>query len=289
MRLDVYLAAMSDQTRSQIQKLINEGLVLVNEKIKYPHYKVKPDEIIEIKQKKEARKNEKEHQLKIIFQNKDFIVIDKSSGLIVHPPHARSKETALTDLLVKDFPEIKNVGEKTRPGIVHRLDKEVSGLMAATRNTEAYEFLKTEFKERRVKKIYTGLVHGKLRESQGEISFKIARGVKGGRMAARPKSQEGKEALTFYRVIKKFTNFTLVEIELKTGRTHQIRAHFHALGHPLAGDPLYKPKRAGKILPPRIFLHSTILGFNNLNNEWLEFTSPLPEELEQFLTDLKTL
>lgn len=288
-RLDVFLAGKINQTRSQMQRLIKRGLVLVNKDIKTPHYSVREGDKIEIKEEKVKEISNEKFKLNIIFKNKDFVVIDKQSGIIVHPPHKPFEKITISDLLIKKFPEIKKVGEITRPGIVHRLDKDVSGLMVATRNDFAFEYLKNEFKRGRVKKIYTGLVFGKVKNDNGEISLKIGRSNRSKRMAARPKSQEGKEALTFYRVKKRFTNATLLEIELKTGRTHQIRAHFQAIGHALVGDPLYQQKKFSKGDLPRIFLHSTVLGFNNLNNEWLEFNSPLPDDLNKYLYTLKEI
>ena len=285
-RLDVFLAAQTGKTRSQIQKANSKGLILVNDKNKNDHYKLINDDVIVIK--KEIIVKEKiKWKLDIVFKNSDLVVIDKPAGLIVHPPQDDFTGTSLADLLVKKFPEIKKVGEKNRPGIVHRLDKGVSGLMMAARTNGAYNFLKKEFASGGVKKIYTGLVHGKVKDDSGEICLKIARSTHGKRMAARPQSQEGKEAVTLFRVKKRFTNYTLLEIEIKTGRTHQIRAHFHALGHAIAGDPLYKAKQAGKNIPDRIFLHSTRLGFNDLGRGWLEFESPLPQDLEDFLKTLK--
>ncbi|NIP32939.1 RluA family pseudouridine synthase [Candidatus Saccharibacteria bacterium] len=289
MRLDIFLASMTEQTRSRTQKLIKEELVFVNDKIKSPHYKIKEGDIIQIVEKRIELIPQEEFELNVVFQNKDFIVIDKPSGIIVHPPHQPFDKITLVDLLVKKFPEIMQVGEKERPGIVHRLDKDVSGLMVVARNKDAFEYLKKEFKTGNIKKIYTGLVMGKVKKQTGEIALRIGRSARSKRMAARPESQEGKEALTYFRVTKKFTNSTLLEIELKTGRTHQIRAHFHAIGHPLAGDPLYKPKRVGKIVPPRIFLHSATLGFNNMDQDWVEFDSPLPDDLQDYLKELKKL
>lgn len=288
-RLDVYLAGAIDETRSQTQKLIKRGLVLVNDRVKAPHYAIKEGDKIIIKKEKQEKTKTEKFKLNIVFKNKDLIVIEKQSGIIVHPPHKPFDKTTLTDLLVKKFSEIKSVGESMRPGIVHRLDKDVSGLMVVARNKLAFEHLKNEFKLGNVKKFYTGLVFGKVKDDTGKITLRIARSSRSKRMAARPESQEGKEALTFYRVKKRFTNATLLEIELKTGRTHQIRAHFQAIGHPLVGDPLYKPKKSSKNVSPRIFLHSTILGFNNLNNEWLEFDSPLPDDLGEYLNELKRI
>jgi len=288
-RLDVFLANETAATRSQIQKANTNGLILINEKNKSDHYRLREGDRIEIREAEPEKppKIRTEFSLDIIYKNNDLVVINKPSGIIVHPPREDFQGVTLTDLLTRRFPEIKTVGEKGRPGIVHRLDKEVSGLMIAARTEEAYDFLKNEFAAGGVKKIYTGLAHGRIAEERGEIKLKIARSARGKRMAARPLSQAGKEALTLYRVKKRFTSYTLLEIEIKTGRTHQIRAHFYALGHAIAGDPLYRAKQPGKIVPDRIFLHSTRLGFNDLGRGWREFESHLPPDLEGFLKKLK--
>ena len=286
MRLDVFLASKMDLTRGKTQKIIKQENIFVNDEIKTPHYIIKKGDKINIIKEEDEKKKMAEPKIEIVFLNKDFIVLDKPAGLVVHPPHENYDQITLVDILCKKFPEIKKIGKISRPGIVHRLDKEVSGLMVVARNRESFDFLISEFKARRVKKIYTGLAHGKLKEEFGEINFKIARKAGGGRMAARPKNQEGREALTFWRVLKYYKNFTLLQIEIRTGRTHQIRVHLHALGHPLAGDPLYKPKKLGKIIAPRLFLHSSNLGFYNLNKEWMEFKRDLPPELNNFLKNL---
>ncbi|MBU0649297.1 RluA family pseudouridine synthase [Patescibacteria group bacterium] len=285
-RLDVFLAAKLGMARARTQKMIKRGDVWVNDKIKTPHYAIKDDDQIRVAKQKSGPEKTVAPKIEIIFSNKDFIVLNKPAGLVTHPPHENYGQTTLTDILCKKFPEIKKVGQASRPGIVHRLDRDVSGLMVIARNRESFDFLKSEFKARRVKKIYTGLVHGKLKEEFGEISFKIAHKTRSGRMAARPENQEGREALTFWRVLKHYKKFTLLQIEIRTGRTHQIRVHLHALGHPLAGDPLYRPKKTGKIVAPRLILHASNLGFYNLNKEWMEFDSPLPLELDNFLKNL---
>lgn len=287
MRLDVFLASQMDLSRSQVQKIIKQELVQVNDKIKTPHYALRPGDKVVVKKPKAVQRNISQPEVEVVFLNKDFVVVNKPAGLVVHSPHDDYSGPTLTDWLIKKFPQVKKVGEKERPGIVHRLDKEVSGLMVAARNPASYDFLKNEFREQKVKKIYTGLVLGKTKSDFGEISFKIARAKHGARMAARPQTQQGKEALTFWRVLKRYKTHTLLEIELKTGRTHQIRAHFHAFGYPLAADPLYKPKKIPRVQPPRLFLHSTVLGFYNLNKEWLELRSELPPELNHFLLTLK--
>lgn len=289
-RLDIFLAAKTGQSRSQIQKMIKKGLVLVNGREKSSHYALKEGDAISVRgEEKKTVKIKNNFQFKIVYQDDNLAIIDKPAGLVVHPPHEKFDEISLTDLLIKKFPKIKTVGEPGRPGIVHRLDKGVSGLMVVARTSEAYDYLKNQFKIGKVKKIYYGLAIGKIKDEEGSINLNIGRSRRSKRMAARPASQEGKAALTIFRVKERFTSHTLLEIEIKTGRTHQIRAHLQAIGHPIAGDPLYKSKRAVNKEPDRIFLHAAHLGFANMDGEWLEASSPLPEDLLNFLKELKKL
>lgn len=227
--------------------------------------------------------------LKVVYKDSDVIVIEKPAGIAVHPAPG-IKEKTLVEILLERYPDLRGVGESPeRPGIVHRLDKETSGLLLVARNQASFVNLKKQFQERDIEKEYIVLAHGKISDDVGQIKFRIGRSVKYARMAARPESQEGREAVTEYEVIKRFANATLVKVHILTGRTHQIRAHFHALGHPVVGDPLYKIKGIKiRHLPPRLFLHAAKLGFKDLRGEYHEFLSPLPEELEEYLNKLKS-
>lgn len=222
----------------------------------------------------------------VVYEDKDALVINKPAGLLVHRAQGKD-EVTLADLLVERYPELVGVGEKPeRPGIVHRLDQDVSGLMVVARNQAAYEFLKKQFQDRTMTKEYIALVHGKLSKDEDTIKFKIARSRGKARMVARPDDQEGREAITHYEVTDRFKNYTLVRVKIDTGRTHQIRVHFHALGHPLVGDPLYiikgiKAKELG-----RVFLHSTKLTLTLPSGEVKTFEAPLPEPLQEVLNGL---
>ncbi len=287
-RLDKFLAnKLPTKSRSVWQKLIKQKLVLVNNKPVSPHHSLKNGDVIIIKEPPPLPTPEKKWQIPIIAQTNDFLVVDKPAGLVVHPAGG-VKEKTLIEILVQKFPEIKTVGEnENRPGLVHRLDKDVSGLLVIAKNNQMFFHLKKQFQERQVKKIYLGLLYGLIKPEQGEIDFKIDRSKKG-KMVARPKGQSGKEALTTYQVIKYFHNFSYVKITLKTGRTHQIRVHFKAKGHPLVGDKLYRPRRLKTNLKiDRLFLHAHQLGFYDLEGEWQKFSSPLPSELKQLLKSLK--
>lgn len=225
-------------------------------------------------------------KIKIIFENKDFLVLDKPAGLEV-AAEIKKEEPTLVDWLLKKYPFIQKVGsDPARPGIVHRLDKAASGLIVVAKNQKAFEHLKKQFLERKIKKEYTVLVYGRILRDEGIIEFPIAR-TKSGRFAAQPKGAiEGRVAVTEYEVMQRFKNFTLLKIRIKTGRTHQIRVHLHALGHSVVGDKLYKQKKVKKILMDRLFLHASTLGFFNLKDEWMEFQSVLPNELKDFLETL---
>jgi len=305
-RLDKFLAIKLPQfSRSQIQKMIKAGEILVNNKTIAPHYFLKEGDEIEIKKMENGQQSSSEVNLRkmekaelfptsyfilytsIIHETPDYLVINKSSGLAVHPAPG-IKGPTLVDYLLEKYPKIAKVGEDPfRPGIVHRLDKDVSGLMVIAKTQEAFDHFKKQFQERKIKKEYLALVYGKIKKDEGIIDFPIGR-AESGKMAARAKTMgEGKHAITEFEVIKRYKKFTLVKTHIKTGRTHQIRVHFFAYGHPVVGDKLYKPKKIKLIELGRPFLHSSVLGFYDLNNQWVEFTSELPEELKNFLEQIK--
>ncbi len=250
----------------------------------------------------------------IIFENKDYLVINKPAGLAVHGG-GNIKSATLADFLIERYPGIETVGDDPiRPGLVHRLDKEVSGLMVIAKNNKTFLSLKKQFKDRDVNKEYTALVHGKMLNNFGTINFPIKRSSEGYKMAAlplntanllsrrRPKERDrgnldgffkAREAITEYTVLKKFFNYTLLQVSIKTGRTHQIRVHFFALGHPLVGDNLYFNKKSKvqnkKLGLERIFLFANKLSFKDKNGETKNFSLGAPKALDDFLKTLKQL
>lgn len=238
--------------------------------------------------------------VKILAETSDYLVINKPSGMLVHPTQAKEKNT-LADWLVKKYPEIKNVGDSSeRPGIVHRLDKDASGVLVVAKSQKMFEYLKKQFQDRKVEKQYLVLVYGKIQSNEGIIDFAIDRGQEG-KMVARPKldklkiknvgkEQPGREAVTDFWVEKRFTRFTLVSAKIHTGRTHQIRVHFFAYGHPVVGDRLYFNKKLFKKSDKkieRLFLHAEKLCFSDLDGEKKCFESKLPEDMRSYLKDLK--
>ncbi len=294
-RLDKFLAEnLKEYSRAYIQKLIEDGLVLVGKKIKTKKYLLKEGEKIKIFLKEAevvSLEPDKKIKFEIIFENKDFAVINKPAGLVVHPSDSHKKETLVNGLLAK-WPEIKDVGEdKMRPGIVHRLDKETSGLMLIAKNNEMFLWFKEQFKERKVEKIYSVLVFGSIKNEKGEINAEIGRvgdkqtTILSGR--GKRKIKKTKDAKTEYVVKKRWDDFTLVEAVPKTGRMHQIRVHFAHIGHPVVGDKKYTSKKIFEKLPiKRHFLHAFSLSFFLPNGEKKEFFAPLAKDL---LETLKTL
>lgn len=297
-RLDVFLAGkLGNLSRTALQKMIKQGKVSVNgKKVSVHHFLRAGDKVLvsEVEDKKQVTRNklskEKLPEISIVYEDDDVAVFEKPSGLLVHPAPGESGPT-LVDFLVAKYPEIKKVGEDSkRPGIVHRLDRDTSGLLIVAKNQKSFESLKKQFTEREIIKEYLALVAGSINDDSGLIKFKIARSTGRARMAARPESQEGKMAVTEYEVMRRYANATLVKAKIKTGRTHQIRAHFHALGHPVVGDQVYKIRNVKLRLPlSRPFLHAIKLGYTDLSGKYREFTSPLPDELEDYLKKLKAL
>lgn len=234
---------------------------------------------------------------KLIERHKGYLIINKPAGLLVHgAPHL--KEETLTEQLLKNYPEIAKVGDDPwRPGLVHRIDKLASGLILVARNTEYFELLKKQFINRTIYKEYTALAFGKIFKDEGEINFRIARSNQGNKMTALPlthrgkKTKEGRYAISKFWIIKRYINFTLLKISIKTGRTHQIRVHLAAYGHPLVGDTLYGTKKTEqknkKINLGRIFLHAGKLKFKNKQGEEKTYELPLAPELKKFLSTLK--
>lgn len=294
-RLDKYLVKYwPNYSRTQIQQAIKNGLVLINDKKTTVHHFLKTGDVIAIHDNPKqtitaSLKPVGGLKYEIVSQTNDYLIINKPAGLIVHPGDAVTEPT-LIEGLVNDFPEIQKVGEdKLRPGIVHRLDKEVSGLMIVTRNQTAFEYFKNQFQTRQILKEYLGLVVGKVETPSGVINIPIARSKSNRhKMAAQTNADDkAKEAITHYEVLHNYQQTTLLKLTLETGRTHQIRTHLNALGYPLVGDTVYRPKKiVFKSNPGRIFLHSHHLRFMDLNNYQQDLVCPLPPELDNFLKKL---
>lgn len=302
-RLDMFMAtSQSEHSRSQWQKRIDDGVVLVNGLVKSSHYKLKLDDevmIVSLSSSAKARSDKKSKdevvktlpKIKVLFECNDYVVVDKPAGLVVHGTKT-STEVTLVDWLVANYPKIKKVGDDPlRPGIVHRLDKAVSGVMVVALNNKTFKSLKAQFQARTVEKKYQGLVYGQLIKDEGVIDFALERSSAGHKMAAKPKSQGGKEAITEFKVIQRLINYTLLELVIKTGRTHQIRAHMAAFNHQLVGDDWYgtvmTKSKNKKLALGRVFLVATNLAFDNLEGERVKYKITLPTGLKKVLEMLK--
>lgn len=293
-RLDTIISNLTEIcSRSQAAALVNNGDIFVNKKKKKPGYKMKSGDCITgiiPDAKKDTKILPENIPLDIIFEDSYIMVINKKPGMVVHPAPGNSSGTLVNALLFHE-PKIRNAGQdQTRSGIVHRLDKDTSGLMVVAKTNRSLCFLQKEFKQRRVKKKYFALVAGNLSESQGEICLPIGRHpVKRKLMAIN--HEEGKPAVTLWKVKDRFKTASLVEALLKTGRTHQIRVHFYAIDHPLIGDRIYQPRRfrKKKSIAPRQMLHSRKLAFcHPYSGKRMSFKAELPEDFIQTQALLKS-
>ena len=230
--------------------------------------------------------------IKIIYEDNDVLAVDKPAGIVVFPK-GQTKENTLVDELIRKYPELKSAGELPRYGIVHRLDKDTSGILLVAKNTESLIFLQKQFINRGVEKKYLALIVGGIKEDNGEIKTLIGRAPGDKRkqkayLPDDPDSEGKREAITKYKVIERFKDYTLLEVEIKTGRRHQIRCHFSYLKHPIAGDKLYSFKNSP--IPKgltRQFLHSSYLKIQLVSGGKKELKSELPEELSKIIKNLK--
>lgn len=288
-RLDKFLVHnFPEFSRSQWQKEIRAKGIMVNEKNTTPHYKLQANDKIKLYSFPTQKISKlPEVEIEILAAEKDYLIINKPAGLPVHPDHKYKTNTLIQQIMEK-YPEIDKVETGDRPGIVQRLDKDVSGVMVIARTKHFFNNLKEQFQNHKIYKEYLTLVHGPLSQLEGEIKTRLERDKKTGKMKVRPASQPGKISITQYEVIKNFAHFAYLKIVIKTGRTHQIRTVLRSLDHPVVGDTLYAKKKTKAHLDvKRPFLHAYKLGFYNINNEWVEYEKELPEDLIIILNNLK--
>jgi 23S rRNA pseudouridine1911/1915/1917 synthase len=293
-RLDIFVPEKADITRSQAQKLIKEKMILVNDKAENQNYKIRANDHIIIIFPEEEIENliPEPIPIKILFIDDYVVVVDKPAGMVVYPAAGHAKGT-LMNALAYHCKKLASIGGPLRPGVVHRLDKDTSGVMAVAINDSAYYDLIEQFGTRSINRKYIALVYGNLKDDSGEIAMEIGRSTSD-RKKMSTKTRRGKEAVTRWEVIKRFGSATLIEAKLDTGRTHQIRVHFSAIGHPVLGDRTYGKKTAieinrKKTAFPRQMLHAETLGFiHPSTKEHLEFSSPMPEDMEECIRKLST-
>ena len=285
-RLDKALAALQEGwSRSQVGTWLTDGRIKVNGADVKAKYKVKEGDVIEVDvpEVEELEIVAEDMDLEIVYEDADVLVVNKPRGMVVHPAPGHSTGTLVNGLMhhCKDLSGINGVA---RPGIVHRIDKDTSGLLMVAKNDVAHEGLVNQLVDKSVTRKYTALVHGHIAHDKGTIDAPIGRDQKDRQKQA--VVDKGKHAVTHFQVIERFGNFTLIECRLETGRTHQIRVHMNYIGFPLAGDPKYGPKKT--IDFPGQVLHAGVLGFKHpVTGEYLEFSAPLPEDFENLLTELR--
>jgi 23S rRNA pseudouridine1911/1915/1917 synthase len=288
-RLDKYLAEqIKDVSRSRIQRDIEAGQVFVNGNVIIsPKHVVRQGDQVSYSVVEEAKTKPKEIPLKTLYNNHGLLIIDKPAGLAVHPG-AGLKGDSLADALLYYFKDIKLVGEEGRSGIVHRLDKDTSGVMLVALTQAMYEHLKDAFAERRIKKEYLALVRGEVEKNHDTIDAAVGKSKKDFRKYTvdAKDMMQAKSALTEYWVIERLDGWTLVRVRLHTGRTHQIRVHFSSLGHPLAGDILYGGKLAALTGLRRQFLHARRIEVQLPDSTWIEADSEVSADLKTVLKGL---
>ena len=281
-RIDSYLASKLDISRSKIQKLIKENKILVNDKETSSSYKVELDDTITINDELDFSIDIKGEDipLDIIYENDDLLVINKPSGMVVHPAPGNYSGT-LVNALVGRF-NLSN--DEIRPGIVHRLDKDTSGLMLVAKNDWAHDKLSEMIKDRIVKRTYIALVEGVINHETGTIDAPIGRSMEN-REKMMITEINSKEAITHFRVLKRFKKHTLIECQLETGRTHQIRVHMAYINHPVVNDPVYGKKVSNNTFGQ--LLHSTKISFPNpRDGEMLSFEKVAPEEFYKIMDEV---
>ena len=283
-RIDKVLTSLEPEiTRSQLKNLINDGHVTVNGQAVKPKYKVQAgDKISLVKPEPQSLELTPENiPLDIVYEDDDVIVVNKPQGMVVHPAPGHPDHTLVNALLYHS--PLSTINGTFRPGIVHRIDKDTSGLLMVAKNDLAHQSLAEQLRNKTNKREYLALVYGQIKEDEGTIDAPLGRNPQDRKKQAVVK--EGRHAVTHFKVMKRYDNFTLVKCILETGRTHQIRVHMKYIGHPLVGDPLYGPRKV--IGKDGQFLHAALLGFKHpRTGKELVFEAPLPENFQKMLDKL---
>lgn len=289
-RIDKYLAEVSeDWTRSQVQKWIKEGLAEVNGQPAKGNYRLSADDEVTLRVPPAVELNIQPEQmdLDVAYEDSDVIVINKPRGLVVHPGAGHYTGT-LVNALLHHCQDLSGINGVLRPGIVHRIDKDTSGLLMVAKNDKAHLSLAHQLKEHTVNRKYLALVQGVIPHEKGTIDAPIGRDPKNRQQMA-VVFENSKEAVTHFAVLERFAEHTLVELKLETGRTHQIRVHMKYIGYPLVGDPKYGPKGDQAEIEGQA-LHAAVLGFNHpRTEEYLEFTAPMPEDMVKLAEQFRQL
>jgi len=294
-RLDLLLPqVMPNLSRSQVQVLNRGGRIRVNGLVAKSGYRVRAGDelVVDLPPTPSERLEPEAIPVEVRYEDPYLLVLDKAAGMVVHPG-AGNRQGTLVNALLSRYPDLVGAGADTRPGIVHRLDRLTSGLIVVARTRRSHEHLSQSFRDRRVRKSYIALVHGSPKDDTGYVDLRIRRDPRvRTRMAVH--GETGRTALSEYRVVERAREFTLLEVKIRTGRTHQIRVHLSAIGHPVVGDPTYGEKHHSAFVRrhgefDRYFLHASNLAFPHpASGAMVEFESSLPAELQKLWAELKS-
>ena len=288
-RLDKYLTEqIPDQSRSYIQKLLDDNFITVNGKSVKSNYKLRAGDAIavEIPDAEELDIEPENIPLDIVYEDDDIIVVNKPKGMVVHPAPGHTSGTLVNALMYHCKDSLSSINGVLRPGIVHRIDMNTTGSLLICKNDKAHQILAEQLKEHSITRKYHAIVHGNLKEDTGTVNAPIGRHPTD-RKKMSTKAPNGRHAVTHYRVLERFGNFTYIECQLETGRTHQIRVHMSSIGHPILGDEIYGPAKCPYKLQGQT-LHAKILGITHPSTgEYIEFDAPLPDYFKDLLNKLR--
>ena len=288
-RLDIFVVEKCPElSRSHVQKLIEQGHVLVDGAQRKANFKLRGSEAVQVAQPEAEpiTAAPEDIPLDILFEDKDIIVVNKARGMVVHPASGVYSGT-LVNALLYHCQDLSGINGEIRPGIVHRLDKDTSGVMVCAKNDTAHLDLAEQIRTKAAHRTYWAIVHGNIKEEAGIIKGDIGRHPTDRKKMAIVR-ENGKPAVTHFKVLERFGEYTLVECKLETGRTHQIRVHMNSIGHPLVNDPKYGPKKSSPFAIQGQALHSLQLTLTHpVTREEMTFTAPLPADMEKILTGLR--
>lgn len=286
-RIDLYLKEKCDMSRETIQRLIKEGKILVNEKMVKASYKINDGDniIIEEESPKDINIKEENIPIEVLYEDDDIIIVNKPKGMVVHPANGNPDGTLVNALMSICKDSLSGIGGEIRPGIVHRLDKDTSGVLIVAKNDKAHINMSEQIKNHQVEKTYIALTRGSVKENTATINMPIGRSTKDRKKMAI--SKDGKNAITHFTVIKRFANYTLLEVKIETGRTHQIRVHLSEIGYPIIGDTVYSNgKNEWNIVGQ--CLHAKSLKFKHpITNKEMFIQAQLPEYFQDIISDLE--
>ena len=287
-RLDAFIPSKMDSiSRTMIQKLIEDGNILVNNKKVKASYKIEENDVIEINipEVKETPIKAQDIPVPVVYEDNDIIVVNKPKGMVVHPANGNPDGTLVNAILAMCKESLSGIGGELRPGIVHRLDKDTSGLIIIAKNDKAHINMSEQIKNRLVTKKYIALVRGVLPDDEATIDMPIARSKKDRKKMAVDK--DGKEAVTHFKVLKRYSKYTLIEVKIDTGRTHQIRVHMSHIGYPVVGDMVYSNGKNEFGVEGQM-LHAKSLEFNHpITGKKMHLEAPLPEYFEEVIDGLE--